>query len=253
MTPEALAAQGHTLEAQAVALLSPKEAAFVLTQTHLRYGHSAPWAKIRTLERPDVRQLCDQADAIWWRLATLHTETVRRHAYALARKTGCDRGDALGWAWMGAYAGARRWRPEAGSLVVAIRAWIRSWVMGCLAEERADLTGCAHHRTRAIVGRALRLDAPVYADSKEMLLDRLGVGADQERRLGAKRQIQRALAACSPGRAEVLLAMADGATSYEIAEARGCSHQAVSELARLGRAAARVRAEVLVRAIGASE
>lgn len=237
MNPELLAAQGHHLEAQAEALLSPQEAAFVHRQSHLRYGHSAPWAKIRTLERPDVRQLCDQADAIWWQLATMHAETVRRHAWALAKKTGCEVGDALGWAWMGAYAGARRWRPEAGSLVVAIRAWIRSWVIGCLAEERADLSGCAHHRIRAVVDRALRLDAPAHADSKAMLLDRVGVAPDQERRLDAKRQVRRALAVCSPGRQEVILAMAEGATSYEIAEARGCSHQAVSELARLGRAA----------------
>ena len=237
MSPESLAAQGHALEAQAMAMLTPEESAFVHHKSHLRYGHAAPWAKIRTLERPDVRRICNEADAIWWQLAAMHTETIRRHAWTYTKKLGCDFGDALGWAWMGAYAGARRWRPEAGTLVVAIRAWIRSWVAGCVAEERSDLSGCAHHRTRAVVGRALRLDAPVHADSKTLLLERVAVDADQERRLAAKRQINKALGACSPSRREVLLAMADGATSYEIAEARGCSHQAVSELARHGRAA----------------
>lgn len=232
----ALSAQGHDLESRAEALLAPDELREVRTRRHLGYGHSGRWARIRKIQRPEVQALCRQADAIWWTLARSHERVVMGRASFYAQKMGYDPAEVMGWAWLGAYAGARRWRPYSGSLCAAIKSWVRNWVLVSAAEERGDLSGAGHSRVVAGRAHALRLDQPLRAGEPDLtLLDVVGVEARQLEQVEAAELIQQGLERCSPRQRADLLATAEGWEGTEIAAQRGVSKQSVNDNIMEGR------------------
>lgn len=230
-----LSIQGHELEGEAIALLSPEERREVHTRRHLGYGLSSPWARIRQIQRADVRHLCAKADAIWWRLAQSHERLVNSRAAFYARKLGYEREEVLSWAWLGAYAGARRWRPSSGSLYSAIKIWVKNWILVSSAEQRSDLSGAGHNRAASGPTRALRLDQPLRDGGDCLLLDTVGTPASQLDGVIASEAIRRGLARCSPRQREDLLASAEGWDGAELAARRGVSRQTVSDSILEGR------------------
>lgn len=232
----ALSIRGHALEQQAAALLGPDERQEVYTRRHLGYGLSSPWARIRQIPRREIRQLCAQADLIWWKLAQSHEKLISSRASFYARKLGYEPEEVLSWAWLGAYAGARCWRPSNGSLYSAIKIWVKNWILVSSAEERGDLSGAGHSRAAAGETRALRLDQPLRAGEPDCtLLDMVGVPAPQLDQVIASGLIRRGLARCSPMQRADLLAAADGWEGAELADRRGVTRQTVSDSILEGR------------------
>lgn len=230
-----LSVRGHALEQQAVELLTEDERREIFTRRHLGYGMSSSWARIREIQRPEVRELCRQADAIWWRLAQSHQGMIAGRATFYARKLGCDPAEVLSWAWLGAYAGARRWRPDSGSLYAAIKSWVKNWILVSSNQERCDLSGAGHKRAGTRCTHALRLDQPLRSGDATTLLDVIGAPAHQLDRLMAATMIGDGLKQCSPMQRADLLASADGWEGAELGARRGVSRQTVSDSILEGR------------------